>query len=120
MTSPAFSFLPPGTGHEVDAFGRAAGEDDFIGAFGIDELGRADARGFIGVGRAVAQLMDAAVDIGVVEFVIMRQRLNHHARFLQGGGVVKINQRIAVNLLSSKNGKVRAQRQPINMFRVAH
>ena len=44
---------------------------------------------------AGAQLMGAAVDIGVVVAVVVLQRLQHLARFLAGGGVIEINQRLA-------------------------
>jgi hypothetical protein len=31
-------FRAPGTGDEIDAFGGAAGENDFVGAAGVDEF----------------------------------------------------------------------------------
>ena len=83
--------------------------------FGVDEFRGACARGFKGVGRAVAQFVDAAMDIGVVVFVIMHQRVNHRARFLRRGGVVEIHQRLAVDLLI-ENRKILSQRGPINDF----
>ena len=64
-------FRAPGTGDEVDALGRAAREDDFLGAAGVDEFGGARPRGFEAGGGAVAQFVDAAMDVGVVVFVVM-------------------------------------------------
>ena len=92
-------FCAPRTGDEIDAFGRAARENDFVGAFGVDEFRGAGARGFEGVRGAVAQFVDAAMDIGVVVLVVMDERVNHRARLLRRGGVVEINQRLAVDFL---------------------
>ena len=120
ITSPALRFFAPHEARdEIDAFGRAARENDFVGAFGVDEFRGAGARGFKRVRRAVAQLVDAAMDIGVVVLVIMHQRVNHRARFLRRGGVVEINQRLAVDLLI-EDRKILSQRRPVNFFSVAH
>ncbi len=91
--------VPHDVGDEVDAFGGAAGEDDFVGAAGVDEFRGAGAGGFESGGGAIAQFVDAAMDVGVVVLVIMAQRLDHRARFLRRGGVVEINQRLAMDLL---------------------
>ena len=61
----------PGLRDEVDALGGAAREDDFVGAAGVDEFRGARAGGFEGGGGAVAQLVDAAMDVGVVVLVVM-------------------------------------------------
>src|ERR1043166_1527583 len=108
----------PGGGHEVDAFGGAARENDFLGAASVDELGGARPGGLEGGGGAIAQFMnaarevgvlalgvmgqgvghgaivqcvEAAIDVGVVALVVMAQRVEHGARVLGGGGVVEIN-----------------------------
>ena len=91
--------LAPRIRDEVDAFGCPAGEDDFISAAGIDEFRSADAGGFKRGCGAIAQFMDAAMDIGIVVFVVMAERVNHRARFLRCGGVVEIDQRLAVDFL---------------------
>ena len=108
-------FCSPRTRDEIDAFGRAAREDDFVGAFGVDEFRGARARGFERVRRAIAQLVDAAMDIGVVVLVVMHERVNHRARFLRRGGVVEINQRLAVDFLI-ENRKILSQLCPISHF----
>ena len=43
--------------------------------------------------------MNAAMDVGVVVLVIIHQRLDHRARFLRGGGVVEIDERLPMDLL---------------------
>src|SRR5579859_4193856 len=112
-------FRAPGAGHEVDALGGAAGEDDFLRAFGVDEFGGARPRVLKRGRGAIAQFVDAAVDVGVVAFVIMDQRVNHHARLLRRGGVIEINQRLAVDLLV-KDGKIPAERGPVWRFNGSH
>ncbi len=84
-------FCAPRTGDKIDAFRRAARKNNFVGGFCVDKFCRARARGFKRIRRAIAQLVDAAMDIGIVEFVIMHQRVNDRARFLRRGGVVEIN-----------------------------
>ena len=103
----------PRRGDEVDALGGAAGEDDFFGAAGVDEFGGAGAGRFERGGGAVAQFVDAAMDIGVVVLVVMAQGVEHRARLLRGGGVVEIDQRLAVNLLV-EDREIGAQCFPIN------
>ena len=61
---------------------------------------------------AVAQFMDAAMDIGVVVLVVMHERVNDRARLLGGGGVVEIDQRLAVDFLV-QNREIRAKFCPI-------
>ena len=51
----------------------------------------ARARGFEGGGGAIAQFVDAAVDVGVVVLVVIAQGLEHRARLLRGGGVVEVD-----------------------------
>ena len=102
---------PHDCGDEIDAFGGAAREDDFVGAAGVEEFRGAGAGGFEGGGGAIAQFVDAAMDVGVVVLVVMTQRVDDGARFLRCGGVVEIDQRLAVDLLV-ENREIRAQCLP--------
>ena len=92
-------FEPHGLRDEIDALGGAAREDDFVRAAGVDELGGARPRGLEGGGGAIAQFVNAAMDIGVVVLVVMAQGIEHRARLLRGGGVVEVDQGLAVHLL---------------------
>ena len=92
----------PGGSHKVDGFGGAARENDVFSRGGIDKLRNAFARAFVGGGGAVAQFVDAAVHVGVVVLIIALNGLEHGARFLRGGGVVEVYQRMPVNLLSQR------------------
>ena len=53
------------------------------------------ARVLVSLGRAGAQLVQAAMHVGVVVLVVVPQRIEHRARLLRGGGVVEIDQRLA-------------------------
>ena len=92
-------FSAPGGGNEINAFGGAAGENDLIGVARVDEFGRPGAGGFKGNRGAVAQFMNAPMNVGVVVLVIMHQRVDDGAGLLRGGGVIKINQRLAMDIL---------------------
>jgi hypothetical protein len=98
---------PPGLRDQVDGLGGAAREDDFARIARIDEALHGRARLFMGGGRLGAQGVHAAMDIGVLELVIMPQPIDHHRRLVGGGGIVGIHQRLAVHL-ARKNGKVEA------------
>ena len=52
------------------------------------------------------------MNVRVIVFVILAQALDDHTGFLGGRGIVKIDQRLAVDLLG-ENGKVVAQNRPI-------
>ena len=43
--------------------------------------------------------MHAAMNVGVVVLVVARDRVDHRLRLLRRGGVVEVDQRLAVNLL---------------------
>src|SRR5262249_2609389 len=69
---PALDILgAPRLRDEIDALGRAAGEDDLVRAGGVDELRPARARRLAGRGGAIAQLMNAAMHVRVIVLVIM-------------------------------------------------
>ena len=56
------------------------------------------ARVLVGFGGALAQQVHAAMDVRVVVRVVVDERVDDRLRLLAGGGVVEINQRLAVNL----------------------
>src|SRR5689334_13900488 len=89
-------FVSPGGRNQIDSFGGAAGEDDFIGGPGVDECGGTGSAGFKGGGGAIAEFVDAAMDVGVVPFVIAHESIDDSTRFLGRRRVVEINQRPAM------------------------
>ena len=64
-------------------------------------------RRIVRLGSAHAQRVYAAMDVGVIVLIVVRNGVNHSARFLRGGCVIQINQRLAVNLLG-KNREIAA------------
>src|SRR5438094_144244 len=88
-----------GLGHQVDALGGAADEDPLARIGSVEELLDPGA-GSLEVARGpLTQQVNAAVDVGVVGLVVAAQRLQDGARLLRGGGVVQVDQGLAVDLL---------------------
>ena len=74
--------------HQVDTFGGAAREYDFVFALCVDKLGDILAGGFECFGGAGAQAVHAALYGTVVLAVKIVHRVNHARGFLRGGGAV--------------------------------
>src|SRR5262249_41309229 len=85
---------------EVDAFGRAARVNDLMRLGRVDEPLNPDARVFVFARRQLAQIMHAAMDVGVLRGVVVIDRVDHGLRLLRGRGAVQIDQRASVYLLS--------------------
>ena len=87
--------LTPGAGHQVDRLAGIAGVHDLAGT-GRPHEGRHLLAGMLkALGGAGAELVSAAMHVGVVVAVVMLQRLQHLAGLLAGGGVIQIDQRLA-------------------------
>ena len=89
----------PGTADQVDAFGGAADEDQFIFAARIQKALGLGAGFLVGGGGALGELVNAAVDVGAVHFVEAADGIDHRERLLGGGGAIQIHQRLAVDVL---------------------
>jgi hypothetical protein len=87
-------------GHQVDPIGRAAGKDDFAGRRRVDEAGDLLSNLVIGEGGSLAQVMDAAVDIGVLFGVEPGDGIDDDLGLLAGGGVVEIDKGLAAYALA--------------------
>ena len=55
------------------------------------------------------------MNVGVIELVVVDKGVDDGARLLRGGGVVEVNERLAMDLLI-QNRKVLPQRRPIDSF----
>ena len=97
--------FPPAAGHQVDGLTRIAGEDDFVRGRGAHKGGGFGPRTLKALGGPGAQLMGAAMDVGVVVVVVVLQRLEHLAGLLAGGGVIEVDQGLA------QAGLLRQQRE---------
>ena len=79
-----------GARDEVDRFGRAAGEDDFIGVLSAEQFRGRRARAFIRQRHVRRALVDRAMDGGVVAGIGIVDRVDHRLRLLRSGGTVEI------------------------------
>ena len=97
ISSPSRTFLRPQLdGHQVDAFGGAAHEDQLALAARVEESLHLGARRFVGRRGALAQLVHAAMNVGAIHFVELANRFDHRVRLLRRGRVIQIHQRLAV------------------------
>src|SRR5262245_49470112 len=79
---------------EVDAFRRTAGEDDFLSRSGVEKFRRALTSRFVSAGGTVAQLMDTAVDVGVVVLVVTDDGIENLPRLLAARRAVEVDERV--------------------------
>jgi hypothetical protein len=97
----------PGIGHEIDALAGIAREDNLFALTRIDKACHLDSR-LLHAGRGLfADLIDAAMHIGIVHLIVLGHRLDYRARLLRAGRTVEIHQRFAV-YLARQNRKVLA------------
>jgi hypothetical protein len=94
-------------GHEVEPLSGIADKDDLLRR-GMDKLGQAHPRTFIGRRRQLAQPMDAAVDVGVVAAVVVVHGRDDCRRLLRRCRAIEIDERHAGVNLGGKDGKVSA------------
>jgi hypothetical protein len=91
---------PKALGDEIDSVCGPAGEDHFARGPGVDEPGDFLADLVVGVGGPLAQVVDAAVDVGILLGVEPADRVDDRLGLLAGRGVVEIDQRLAADLLT--------------------
>ena len=107
---------------QVDAFGRAAGPDDLLGRWCVEKCRHTGPRRLEGPGRAIAQGVRRAVDIGIVLHVVAFDDVENSTRFLGGGRVVQVDQGLAANLLMqdrklcADGGRIEAIVGPCNIL----
>src|SRR5262249_19751806 len=87
-----------GLGDEVDALGGAAREDDLLLGRGVEEALHLLAGLVVLLGGQRAEEVDGPVDVGVVQLIVAAGRVDYRLRLLRGGGVVEVDQRLAVGL----------------------
>ena len=101
--------VAPTAGDQVDAFGRAVREDHFLARLGADEGLHLQPGLLEQIGALIAQPVNAAMDVGIVLFVDVDQRLDHLPRPLRGGRVVEIDQRHVVVQPGGQDRKIGPQ-----------
>ena len=105
-------------GDEVDAVGGAGGEDDFVGGSGVEVARDGVAGGFVGGGGFLGKMVGAAMDVGVGLLVVSSGNVENGGGLLDGGGVVEIDKRLAVNL-GGEDGKLVADGERVEGHDVA-
>src|SRR5262249_31925751 len=85
--------------NQIDRLGGSAHEHDLAALARIQEAAHQLARIFIHIGRAFAQPVDAAMDVGVLFGVKASDTIDHRIRLLSRRGVVEIDERFASNAL---------------------
>ena len=77
--------------HQIQAFRSIAGKNNFLLAFGIDELLHSNARIFINIGCLHCQVIQATQWISIVFEIKITLCLNNASRLLCGSRVVQIS-----------------------------
>ena len=100
ISSPSpIAMRPKRIRHQVVGLRGRLGEDDLVDRPGVEELAHGLARALEGFRRRVGHEVQAAMDVGVARLHGVHHGVDHRARLLRRGGVVEIDQRLAVDLL---------------------
>ena len=91
-------FIAEGTGHKVESLGGATGEDYLAGSAGVDEAAHSLAGLLMQFCGLHAEVMDTTVHIGIGVDILVAHGVEHTQRLLRSGGIVKIDERLAVDL----------------------
>src|SRR5208282_3119648 len=86
----------PGSGHKVNRFGSPANKNNFLMPAVIDELPHLSARVLICCRCALAQFMNAPVNVGAISFVIVAEAFDNTSGFLRRCCVVQVHERMAM------------------------
>ncbi len=89
----------PAVGDQVDALCGIFGVHDLSEAAGIDEAGHFLAGSFIGSCRLTTQGVHTPVHIGVGLLIVVLHGLQDLQRLLGSGCVVKVDERVPIDLL---------------------
>ena len=84
-------------GDEVYGLGRAAGEDETPDVRRAEETHYLLACPLVGRRGFFGEAVDAAVDVGVVLLVLLRESVQHLLRLLGGCGVIQVDELLAVD-----------------------
>ena len=89
----------PRAGHQVYALGGVSDEDQVLDRRGADESSDLLAGLLVALGGLHAEGVDATMHVGVIAFVVVHEGLNDGGRLLGGGGVIQVDQGLAVDKL---------------------
>ena len=107
-------------GHEIDGLGGVAGEDQLILGRRIEKTAHAFAGILEALGCRVGKEMQAAMDVGIFLGVALHDGIKHGLGLLRRGGVVEIDQGLAIDLAGrgweSRGGFFRRQARPLRCW----
>ena len=84
----------------IETVGSAFGEDNLFGGLGVNELGDFLARLLVFLRCHLAEVVHAAVDIGIPMAVCLSNSVYHRLWFLRRGSIIQIHQCAIVHLLA--------------------
>ena len=87
-----------GAGHQVQGFGGVPCIDDFLCTFGVEEFPHHFLGGVVGFGCGNGEDVGASVGVAVFMEHIVRHGVHHGQGPLGGGGVVEVDDLMAVHL----------------------
>ena len=91
--------------HQIQAFGGATRENDFGGGTRIDEIPHHLTGIFVQLRGLLRKEVHSPVHIGIDRAILIADGINHTPRFLRGGSIVKIHQRLSIHL-TCQDGKI--------------
>mmetsp|Transcript_19749 Transcript_19749/g.58581 ORF Transcript_19749/g.58581 Transcript_19749/m.58581 type:complete len:265 (+) Transcript_19749:1240-2034(+) len=92
-------FIAPCVGHQVNRLASIARPHHLAAAAGIHKLGHLVPRLLVRCCRPRAEVVHASVHIGVARMVVIIHGRQHHLGLLARCSVVKVDQRLAIDLL---------------------
>lgn len=101
-----------GLRNEVDRFSGSARKNNLARQWSVDEPPHHVAGIFVGDGCLLAQLMQPAMNVGVLLAVEPGQAVDHRLRLVGGGGVIEVDQRVPVDL-AAQDWKIATDRGDI-------
>ena len=105
--------------NQVDPLRSPTREKNFVRVRDPDKVGYLAARGLIGIGRLLAQVVHSPVDIRILRSIVALQGVDHRLRLLRRRSVVQIRQRLAPHL-AGENREVGAYGLVIKCYALAH
>src|SRR6516164_4453354 len=81
-------------GDQIDPLGGAADKNDLARLGSVQKALDFDSGHFVFVGGPLTEVMDAAVNVGVLFAVESIQSVDDDLRFLSRGGIIQVDQRL--------------------------
>ena len=97
---------PPGAGHQIDALGGAAREDDFLLVARVDKPPHRGTGRFVRGRSYFAQIVHAAMNVGVLLRVVADDSIDHCLRLLRRSRIVQVDELLTATNRAMENGKV--------------